>query len=540
MGGNVSDERRRHIALKRLRGSYREPFIHAPLLSWVCDRSGAALQDTLRTAPGSPGGIAPGWPGGVPWSPAALTSSAGCSGPFRSGDPSRSRWLGAAASWARDRLGRTAPPPGPIWTEMADAAPQSARLGVPHEPPRWACAAALVQLRHLAPGADLACQNFPCLQSCLKPRSKLKAYRLPSRHPGSTRVKEERTREASQTPHWYWVRRPSWAAGPFVTHRKVACGGSCQARLHRRVRHGPHGCFMVCSVATGPLVVAFGHLWSPLEPPPLYVLTVRAATSWVHPRWAHRPTASRAPNGAGQSLTVSLAAMRPTRGIVSTFLTLGRAARGWPDPHARARAGRRSGRARHASGVARLSVINDFRHLHCAEDTCEILRVSDLRAGPGYGCRPGASPRLSRVRPWICSVTEEPDHAQRSGPRRRHCRSHPWNAQRRSWRADLLHRVTLAGHDSWGDRAGAGAGLSSGSRADRRLVAGSLRMVHIRSVQFGPQNGFSEPALGWLVWGRIQTAPIANDPAEARVKLRYLKRVVHWSMSATCSSPEWS
>src|SRR4051812_28312403 len=25
MGGNVSDERRRHIALKRLRGSYREP-----------------------------------------------------------------------------------------------------------------------------------------------------------------------------------------------------------------------------------------------------------------------------------------------------------------------------------------------------------------------------------------------------------------------------------------------------------------------------------------------------------------------------------
>src|SRR3954469_2566575 len=63
-------------------------------------------------------------------------SGPGCSGPFRSGDPSRSRWLGAAASWARDRLGRTASPPGPLWTEMADTAPQSARLGVPHEPPR--------------------------------------------------------------------------------------------------------------------------------------------------------------------------------------------------------------------------------------------------------------------------------------------------------------------------------------------------------------------------------------------------------------------
>src|SRR3954467_3034882 len=33
-----------------------------------------------------------------------------------------------------------------------------------------------------------------------------------------------------------------------------------QKSAARPTRHGPHGCFMVCSVATGPLVVAFGHL----------------------------------------------------------------------------------------------------------------------------------------------------------------------------------------------------------------------------------------------------------------------------------------
>jgi hypothetical protein len=37
---------------------------------------------------------------------------------------------------------------------------------------------------------------------------------------------------------------------------------------------------------------------------------------------------------------------------------------------------------------ARIGAANDFRHLRCAEDTCEIMRVSGLRAKPGYGCRP--------------------------------------------------------------------------------------------------------------------------------------------------------
>ena len=35
-------------------------------------------------------------------------------------------------------------------------------------------------------------------------------------------------------------------------------------------------------------------------------------------------------------------------------------------------------------------------------------------------------------------------------------------------------------------------------QADRPLVAGSFGMVHIHSVQFGSQNGLSQPALGWF------------------------------------------
>src|SRR4051812_47240902 len=101
-----------------------------------------------------------------------------------------------------------------------------------------------------------------------------------------------------------------------------------------------------------------GGVWpslgrSSLEPPPLYVLTVTAAVmsaSAVSAPPYGKPCSKR----GRPKLDSELGRNAAHSGIVSTFLTLGRAARGWPDPHARARAGRRSGRARHASGAGRM------------------------------------------------------------------------------------------------------------------------------------------------------------------------------------------